>query len=92
MTDDELRSMLREWESPRAPETLRSRVLPSKSSWGWLLGGDFRIPIPVALALLCLLVFGGYRWLHPPATGSLSDFEQVTEFQPRIVRTTYETR
>jgi hypothetical protein len=93
VTDDELRSMLREWQAPPAPDTLRRRILPSRRfSLRWLFTGTLRVPVPVAVALLCLMIFGGYRWLRPPASATLSDFEQVTKFQPRVVRTVYEIR
>jgi hypothetical protein len=93
VTDDELRTMLRSWQAPRAPDTLRRRVLPARwSALRWLLAGELRVPVPLALAALVLILFGGYRWLRPPTPASLSDFEQVTQFQPRIVRTVYETR
>jgi hypothetical protein len=92
MTDDELRSMLRTWKAPGAPETLRARVFRRRwAFFRWLLSGEIRIPAPVALAALCLLVFMAYRILQPPAA-SLSDFEQVQQLQPRIVRTVNETR
>ena len=92
MTDDELRSMLRTWEAPPAPATLRGRVLRRRwPSLRWLLWGEMRVPVPVALAVLCLLVFVAYRAVRP-AAASLSDFEQVRQFQPRIVRAVHETR
>jgi hypothetical protein len=49
------------------------------------------VPVPVALAALCFLIFVAYRMVRAPAA-SLSDFEQVQQFQPRIVRTVYEAR
>lgn len=91
MTDDELNGMLREWQAPAAPESLRKRVM--RRRWGWLrylLAGEIRVPVPVALALLGLLSVVVYRSTRPPS-GSLSDFEQV-RLQPRIVRTNHETR
>lgn len=92
MTDDELRSMLRTWEAPAAPEMLRERVFGRRRSpWWWLLTGRIHVPVPVALALVCLVVFVAYRSTRPP-TGTLSDFQQVREFQPRIVRTVHEAR
>jgi hypothetical protein len=92
MTDDELRSMLRIWQAPPAPESLRSRVFrPRWSSLRWLLAGEIRVPVPVALLLLALLLFITWRELRPP-DNSLSNFEQVHKLQPRIVRTIHETR
>ena len=93
MTDDELTSTLREWEAPRAPETLRRRVLPkSRFPFRGLFGGQMRFALPATLAVLCLLILGAYRWSRPPAPSTLSNFQHVASFQPRIVRTTYENR
>lgn len=90
MNDDELRSILKSWQAPAAPATLRTRVF--KPRWGrWLLFGEIRMPVPVALAVCCLLLLVMYRATRPTST-SLSDFKQVDQFQPRIVRTTYATR
>ncbi|MGH9632509.1 MAG: hypothetical protein ACRD7E_29740 [Bryobacteraceae bacterium] len=91
MNDDELRSMLRTWQAPPAPESLHARVFRRRwPSFQWLLSGEIRLPVPVALALLCLLIFVAYRAVRPPAA-SLSDFEQVRQFQPRIVGAVNET-
>jgi hypothetical protein len=91
MTDDELRSMLRTWPAPPAPKTLDARVLPRRTSFRWLLAGEIRLPVPIVLAALLLLSFVTYRAVRPRAA-SLSDFEHVQQFQPRIVRTIHETR
>lgn len=91
MTDEELQSMLRTWHAPPAPATLRARVFRHRRSiLGWLLSGEIRVPVPVALAVLCLLFFVAYRAVRPHAA-SLSDFEHVQQWQPRLVRTTHET-
>lgn len=92
MTDEELKSMLRTWQAPPAPESLRARVFrPTWNSFRWLLSGEIRLPVPVALLLLALLLFIAWRELRPP-DNSLSNFEQVHKFEPRIVRTIHETR
>lgn len=92
MTDEELRSMLRTWQVPPAPETLRARVSRRRwPSFRWLLSGEIRVPVPVALAALCLLILIAYLAIRAPAA-SLSDFEQVQQLRPRIVRTVHETR
>lgn len=93
MTDDELRSMLRTWQAPRTPETLGKRVF--RQRWpgsGWLFSGEIRVPVPVALAAILLLVMFIAYHNAPRSTPSLSDFEQVQSLQPRIVRTAHETR
>ena len=92
MNDDELRSMLQTWQAPRAPETLRQRVsAPKPFSLRWLLAGDIRIPVPLALAALCVIIFVAYQATRP-RDASLSGFQPVQQFQPRIVRSVYETR
>ena len=92
MNDDELRSMLQTWQAPRAPETLRQRVFaPKPFSLRWLLAGDIRIPVPLALAALCVIIFVAYQATRP-RDASLSGFQPVQQFQPRIVRSVYETR
>ncbi len=92
MTDDELRSMLRTWQAPPAPESLRARVFRRRwTPFLWLLSGEIRVPVPLALAALCLLIFVAYRAVRPP-TASLSDFEPVQQLEPRIVRMVHETR
>lgn len=91
MTDDELRAILKTWAAPAAPASLRKRVLRPRFSLRWILTGQVRVPVPVLLAILCVLMFAAYRTMRPTAS-SLSDFEQVREFQPRIVRTIHEAR
>lgn len=90
MTDDELKSLLQTWQAPPAPESLRARVFHRRRpAWRWLLSGQIRVPVPVALMVICLLAFIAWRAVRPPAS-SLSDFQQVQQFQPRIVRTIHE--
>ena len=92
MTDDELRSMLSTWKAPPAPKTLRGRIFRRRRLlFRWLLSGEIRVPVPVVLAALCLLIFAAYRALKP-SVSSLSDFEHVQQFQPRIVEAAHETR
>ncbi|MBL8212411.1 MAG: hypothetical protein JNK87_16975 [Bryobacterales bacterium] len=92
MNDDELRSLLRKWEAPPAPDSLRRRVLPARPrfDWRWLWTGELRIPVPAALAAVFVLLFAMYGWRRPTAPPSLSDFQQVSTLQPRIVRTVHE--
>lgn len=99
MNDDDLKSMLESWKAPRAPVSLRARVEAERERrgrrqwWQWLWSGEIRLPVPVALAFVAALVaFGVYRGLAPRRPASLTDFEQVRQFEPRIVRNiNYET-
>lgn len=87
MNDDELKALLQIWEAPPAPGSLRNRVVKRKlKPWRWLLSGEVRVPVPVAIALLCLVGFALYTLVKPPGP-TLSDFEPIQEFKPRIVRT-----
>jgi hypothetical protein len=93
MNDDELKSTLRMWQAPPAPETLRARVFRRRwSLFRWLFSGEIRVPVPVAIAALCLLIFVGYRAVRTPAPASLADFQHVQQLEPRIVRTVNEAR
>ena len=86
MNDEELRSLLREWEAPPAPATLRKRVLPQRRS-SWFEGR--RLALSLALASSVVFIFSSLwilRHRTPGHPATLSDFEQVSEFQPRIVR------
>ncbi|MBY0503877.1 MAG: hypothetical protein K2X03_08200 [Bryobacteraceae bacterium] len=90
MNDDELRSMLKTWQAPAAPAELRCRVFaPPRLSWRWLFSGEIRVPIPLAVAFAAVLLFIAYRVAQPPSA-SLSDFRQVQQFQPRVVKSSYE--
>lgn len=94
LRDDELNQLLRRWEAPAAPASLRAR-LPRQSRWGWLLTGSIRIPVPVAAAAAMLLAFSlmsGLRQSNPDADGTISfaEFRPVEELKPRIIRSGYE--
>ena len=92
LDEDGLKQLLRKWEAPPAPATLKERLFPQKSRWQWLLTGTIRVPVPVALAIALLLAL----WIQlsrpssaPPAaqpgTVSLADFQPVRQLQPVVV-------
>ncbi len=57
MDDGELNRLLREWKAPDAPSHLRPRH--AEGSWlRWLVTGSIRVPVPVALVALLLVVLG----------------------------------
>jgi hypothetical protein len=92
LKDDELKRLLRQWEAPRAPETMRGRALRRRTfPLRWLISGEIRVPVPVAILAACLLIAALYV-TGRPKTVSLSDFQQVRHFQPRLVRTINEIR
>lgn len=93
LNDNELNQLLRKWEAPAAPPTLKHRVLPARASWwNWLLRGTVRVPVPVALAAALFLAIWMYesRPAAPsrvvqPSTVSLSDFQPVPQLEPTLV-------
>jgi hypothetical protein len=93
LKDDELSRLLKRWQAPDAPESLRSRVLRRRRPFPlrWLIAGEIRVPVPVALLAACLLILAVYLTGRPKEV-SLSDFQQVQQLQPRIVRTIDEAR
>ena len=91
MNDDDLRGLLRQWEAPSAPAGLDRKILRrARPRWQWLLTGSIPIPVPVGICVVCLLLFFMLRTTKPPVS-DLSDFQQVKEFKPRVVRTAYDT-
>ena len=89
LNDDELGQLLRQWEAPRVPDSLR----PPRQWWQWLLRGTIRVPVPVGLlvvAVMALLVYSAVSASRPPRTVTLADFEPVKQLQPRIIRSQYE--
>ena len=93
LDENELKQLLRQWEAPAAPATLKARVLPAKKPWwNWLVNGSFRVPVPVALAAALLLGLWIYHSKPTPAshvpnpeTVSLSDFKPVKQLEPVLV-------
>jgi len=97
LDDRELSEILHQWEAPGAPPTLRERVLPVREAarttlWRWLLTGTIRVPVPVGVAAVIVLVFWIYSKVPgPPVTVptappvTLADFQPVAQLQPRIV-------
>jgi hypothetical protein len=77
LNDDELNQLLRRWEAPAAPTTLRIPVRtapetsdgPSrKRAWSWLWNGRIQIPVPIgALALVVVAAFWMYSGSEPAA-------------------------
>ena len=94
LDDLELDRLLRHWEAPPAPATLRQRVFPRRMpAWRWLLTGTIRIPVPVGAAALVLAAVWIYTAVAPSRASvepgstvvSLADFQPVAALEPRIV-------
>jgi len=94
LNENELDQLLRKWEAPPAPTTLKGRVSPAakKPGWSWLWTGTIRVPVPVALAAVFLLAL----WIQfskavipshvaQPGTVSLTDFQPVRQLKPVLV-------
>jgi hypothetical protein len=64
LSDEELNSLLREWEVPQAPARLRAAVLggPPKPWWRRVWNMSIRVPVPLACSLMLLLGVGAWRW------------------------------
>jgi hypothetical protein len=93
LDEDELNHLLRKWEAPSAPPSLKQRVFPAQRPWlSWLLTGSIRIPVPALVAAAIVIAL----WIHhsrpaPPAhvaapgSVSLADFQPVQQLQPVLV-------
>jgi hypothetical protein len=93
LNEKELNELLRKWEAPIAPPTLKHRVFPVRTSWWtWLLKGNIRVPVPLVFAAAVLVAL----WIHysrpasppraaEPGTVSLADFKPVRQLEPVVV-------
>jgi hypothetical protein len=92
LDEDGLKQLLRKWEAPPAPATLKERLFPQKAWWRWLFTGTIRVPVPVAVAVAIVLAL----WIQlsrparttpatQPGTVSLADFQPVRQLQPVVV-------
>jgi hypothetical protein len=93
LNEKELDQLLRRWEAPPAPSTLKGRVFPAPIRWWkWLWAGSIRVPVPVVVMALLLIAF----WIQSsrqvdlpqtaqPGTVSLKDFQPVPQLQPVLV-------
>ena len=96
LNDDELNNLLGKWDAPPAPPSLSATVARAvrRRTWArWLLTGSIRVPVPIFVALLVVIVWmSGYRG-HPnpptPTTVTLADFQPVQRIEPTIVRASY---
>lgn len=93
LDDQELDSLFQEWKAPTAPASLERRVLPQPSSpWRWLVTGSIRVPVPLGIAAILLLVLWAvFRQPTPPPAGetlhgsALADFRPVEQLEPNLV-------
>ena len=98
LNDEELHGLLQKWLEPGAPASLQAKVLGRQRSepwWKWLITGSIRIPAPVGVLTVLLVIglaFVGFRGKQPPRARevNLADFQPVKELKPRIIRSAYE--
>lgn len=87
--EDELKSLLRTWQAPEAPESLEARVLNAyrlrrAALWKWLLTGSVRVPVPVAAAALAALALS-LAW-RAPSIPPLSITYRMRTIEVPVVR------
>jgi hypothetical protein len=93
--DPQLTELLRSWRVPNAPPSLDARVSGVRRNWwAFLLTGSIRVPVPVGIAtLVILLAMGGallrLREAEPAASASainLMEFQPVGDLNVRVFR------
>jgi len=97
--DRELRELLNEWQLPGAPASLDTRVLGAQRHW-WsvLLSGSIRLPVPVVIAVVAILLVMAVALMRrqsPPQESTainLADFQPVHDLNVRIIRGHDETK
>lgn len=68
--DQDLRSLLREWQVPSMSSSIEERVLTAhRPWWRFLLNGYVRVPVPLACCIVLLLAAAeAWRWTRPART------------------------
>lgn len=99
MNDDDFKTLLSKWQAPSMPLSVEKKILggtssPAKGFLRWLMEGSIRVPAPLALVMFMVCILLGlyaYRNGRTKQT-SLAEFEPVKEFNPRIIRSVYESK
>ena len=93
--DSRLRGLLKEWELEGAPESLDARVAAFRRSWwSFLWTGSIRVPVPVGLAAVAILLAMTFALARRQAAApasiapsiSLVDFQPVDDVNVRVIR------
>ena len=91
--DPKLTELLREWKLPEAPKSLDDRILNKRQKWwNFLLMGSIRVPVPVGIAILGLMLVMAValaRQGRPSRAASplnLVDFLPVKDPQVRVIQ------
>ena len=99
LDDRELNTVLRAWDAPPAPAHLRAAVFPAAPWWRRWWRAEIRIPVPLAVCLILLLLAGVWQWsrlARPPQPSQSADvvtfreLRPVEELKPRIIRRQHE--
>jgi hypothetical protein len=97
LNDDELKDLLREWQPPSAPATMKPPKEQRDAWWRWWISGTIRVPVPVGLAAMVIVALSMYWAIagreaaqRPPHSVTLADFQPVKQLQPRVIRSSYE--
>jgi hypothetical protein len=106
MNDKELHEILKSWEAPAAPPSLKESILyqyrkRQKRDWRWFLTGSMRVPVPV-VSLASVAIIGlaiavlmnrSQPPLPPPPPQIVTRIVEVPVVQERVVtRTVYRDR
>jgi len=87
LDDKELNQLLRKWEAPEAPATMRVAAERSRQSlWRWIWSGRIRVPVPVGAAIVFgALAFWIYsnRTVHAPITNPAGN-ATVSPLAPQV--------
>lgn len=65
LDDKELNRLLRQWEAPAAPASLRSPIRHRRLRWLW--SGRIQLPVPVGAAIVIAVAFWIYSSRTAPA-------------------------
>lgn len=94
--DPTLRAVLREWEAPEPPASLDARILESyrrkvnrEPFWRRFFTSSVRVPLPVAVAVMALLVVALALVVSRPGTerNLPTQYVQAPADQPIVART-----
>ena len=96
LDDQELGELLRGWQAPGAPVGMRPPRRGGEAVWNWLCRGTIRVPVPVLLAAVVVLMASVWWGMaarrvpekHPP-TVTFTDFQPVKELKMRVIRSDY---
>ena len=86
--DEELRSLLREWQAPPMSPSFKERVWVAHRPWWWLvLRGSIQVPVPVICCIVMLLAaVEGWRWTKLAQTATPRVVVKTERVEVPVVR------